>query len=99
MLVQPVRIWTLACPNPECDLVGVEIEAPSKIVVSPSLATRPEYLCIHCEWPMQRLPDRPVELKLTEEQAQVLAKAIEAAADETDGDDHVRLLGIRSQLP
>lgn len=98
-VVQSVRVWTMACPNPECELVGMEVEAPSKIALSASLAYRPEYVCVHCEWDLQRLPDRPVELKLTEEQAQALASAIETAADDVDGDDHVRLLGIRSQLP
>lgn len=99
MLVQPVRIWTLACPNPECDLVGVEIEAPSKIAVSHTLATRPQYVCTCCEWDLQRLPDRPVELKLTEEQAQLLARAIEESAEGVDGDDHIKLVHLRTLLP
>ena len=92
--------WAITCPNPECDDVGVEIEAPGMILVSQHLATRPEYICIHCGWPMQRLPDRPVELRLTEEEADLLARAISVAAAEATDDVGVeRLRVLRAKLP
>ena len=49
---------------------------------------------------MQRLPDRPVELRLTEEEADLLARAISvAAAEATDVVGVERLRVLRAKLP
>lgn len=97
-VVQQVRVWSMACPNPDCELVGVEVEAPSKIAISGHLATRPQYVCLACEWDLQRLPDRPWQLRLTDLEADHLHRVLDDAIDrDVDGSDldHATLLRLR----
>lgn len=97
-VVQPVQIQMWACANPDCDLVGAELEIPSKVAAGQLLAYRPVWVCVHCEWDLQRLPDRPHHFRFTDSELAHLRTALGITIDEDTADsslDHATLLRLQ----
>lgn len=55
----------ITCQNVDCDLAGVEVDAPPHVHVGGLLAIAPSWVCTSCGWQMMTIPDRPVHVRLT----------------------------------